>query len=278
MSYAFGYDSKIDNYKMIRTVNFGDEDDSCEVRVYALRKDSWKSVGFIPYHLSYGRAPGVLGNEAIKWIANPVESDRKVILAFHISSEMFHELPQTKCLNKEFCVSVFGFKGLLFLLGNNYMVHMDIWAMKEYGVSDSWNKLFRISQPTDIRSFEYVRPIKLLYNGEVLPEKDNKTIVIYDLKHLRVRTPNRSGGAASDVGDVITVNKYPSLSIEPEFEYQSCSPVLGNEFDCGINQESWFNLLGLTNSTTIDNDVDFALLPFPDDFEPLSCYAGSLIY
>ncbi|KAI3971283.1 hypothetical protein MKW92_042233 [Papaver armeniacum] len=188
MSYGFGYDSRIDDYKMIRVVNFADEDDSCEVRVYTLGNDSWKSLGFIPYHLSYGRAPGMLANEAIHWIANPIESDRKVILAFDISSETFQEVPQPESLSEKFHVSVCSFEGLLCLMANNFQVHMDIWVMKEYGTRDSWTKLFTILQPTDIRSFEYARPLKLFKNGEVLLEKDSQKMGIYDQKHLRVRS------------------------------------------------------------------------------------------
>ncbi|XP_026437285.1 F-box protein CPR1-like [Papaver somniferum] len=128
MSYGFSYDSRIDDYKMIRVVNFANEDDSCEVRVYTLGNDSWKSLGFIPYHLSYGRAPGSAQPESL--------------------SEKFH-------------VSVCGFESLLCLLANNFQVHMDIWVMKEYGIRDSWTKLFRISQPTDIRLFHYVKPFQI---------------------------------------------------------------------------------------------------------------------
>ncbi|KAI3835228.1 hypothetical protein MKW98_020344 [Papaver atlanticum] len=82
--------------------------------------------------------------------------------------------------------------------------------------------------------------------------------------------------------DMVMMNEFPSLPLEPKFDYQPSSSTnvynygfaLEKEFDYDVNQ--WLNLPGLTNTSTDDGIV---FEPFPDvidfEFQALSNYAGS---
>ncbi|CAL5344396.1 unnamed protein product [Camellia sinensis] len=60
--------------------------------------------------------------------------------------------------------------------------------MNDYGVKESWTKLFSIAQPQVIGSFEFVTPLAYSNSGrEVLLVQDNKKLIWYDLEHKKVK-------------------------------------------------------------------------------------------
>ncbi|KAA8516859.1 hypothetical protein F0562_017323 [Nyssa sinensis] len=78
--------------------------------------------------------------------------------------------------------------GCLSIFCNYYSDQVDIWVMKEYGVKESWINLFSVSQPTVIRSFEYVKPIAYSNSSEeVLLEQDGEKLLWYNLKNKTVK-------------------------------------------------------------------------------------------
>ncbi|XP_026450705.1 F-box protein CPR1-like [Papaver somniferum] len=174
-SYGFGFDSKTKDYKLVRLVGFNFEH-GCEVKVYTSGTNTWKSLNYIPYRLSYGRTPAVLVNGALHWITMLIvpedksvsgsDEDPRLILSFDISNESFQEVPKPDMLNDKFRNNVDVLDGYLCLLSNNYKVHVDMWVMKDYGVRESWTKLFTISRQSFIRAFDYVKPILSFKNGK----------------------------------------------------------------------------------------------------------------
>ncbi|KAI3836614.1 hypothetical protein MKX03_018352 [Papaver bracteatum] len=88
------------------------------------------------------------------------------------------------------------------------------------------------------------------------------------------------GEGGTDYDDMIMMNGSPSLELEPKFDYQPSSPKDFYNYSSALEKEfnydinQWLNLPGLTNTT---NDVVFE--PFPDlidlEFQALNNYAGS---
>lgn len=192
--FGFGYDEINDDYKVVRIIQFYGEDvwDSFEneVKVFSLKQNSWRRIQDFPYYLRYKRSWGILANGALHWVVSrkPESDPSNVIAAFDLASEEYRLVPQPDYLDTNFHMNVDVLRGCLCVLCNYVEVCVDVWMMKDYGVKESWTKLFSISQPQVIRSFEYVLPLAYSKSGsEVLLEQDGKKLVWYDLKANRVK-------------------------------------------------------------------------------------------
>lgn len=185
ISYGFGYDSKIDDYKLVRIVGFPG-DYGCEVRVYTLGKNSWTEASFLPFRLCYLRTAGVLSNENIHWVITPPQGGL-VILSFDIHNETINQVLAPKSLSNELAISICVFDGFICLLGKTDEVHVEVWVMKEYGVIESWTKIVTILQPDVVQSFWHVRPLKWFKNLQILLEKDESSLLLYDPESHKAR-------------------------------------------------------------------------------------------
>ncbi|OVA20844.1 F-box associated domain [Macleaya cordata] len=203
--------------KLVRIVG-SDSVDKSEVRVHKLGSNSWKRIKFIPYNFfTYGGVIGVLVNGALHWIASRhVEGSEasKVIVSFDIGDEIFHELPLPNGLDDKMEINVGVLGGGLCLLGNLYKVCVDVWVMKDYGVIESWTKLFTI--PHHRTCIHYLRPIQSFKYGEILFEvrllkKGNIALVSYDpnrdeiVKILKIRGCPGSFSKEAYVGSLVSL-------------------------------------------------------------------------
>ncbi|KAI3951017.1 hypothetical protein MKX01_028763, partial [Papaver californicum] len=73
--------------------------------VLTVGTDAWRSKSHVPYGFQHGHLYGVLVNEAVHWVANPLSAtlpyDRvRIILSFNVKKEMFKEVPQPQNLNE----------------------------------------------------------------------------------------------------------------------------------------------------------------------------------
>ncbi len=186
--YGFGYDEKSDDYKVVRLVQFYADDNDLwesEVKVYSLKNDSWNRVQDCPYYLYNPCSSGTLASGALHWLVNPkVKSDRtNLILAFDLAVEEYRLVPQPDFYDKNSSMDVGVLGGCLTILYNHNRHRLDVWVMKEYGVKESWTKLYSV-QP-----FEYMFPVAYSKCGEevllekVMLEKNSKRLVWYDLKN-----------------------------------------------------------------------------------------------
>ncbi|OVA03346.1 F-box domain [Macleaya cordata] len=205
--YGFGYGCKIDDYKLVSifyNFRFGSE-----VEVYTLGSNSWKKLKNIPYIVSSDlNRPGVLVNECLHWIASPNNGlkknrgskDSKVIVSFDINDEIFLEVSHPEQLDDKFGKHLGVLGGCLCLVSSLAMddnvESVDVWVMKEYGVRESWTKMFTIAQETLGECIDKLRPIQSFKNGKILLEtEDNDTnaLVLYDPKHETSRVLNIRG-------------------------------------------------------------------------------------
>ncbi|OVA01215.1 F-box domain [Macleaya cordata] len=198
-AYGFGYDCKIEDYKLVKIVSSRDNEFDGEVMVYTLGSNSWRTIQIFPYEILCGTEPGVLVNGALHWIASARFSlgTPELIVSFDIGDERFQELPQSEYFDLMFnkCVGMLG--GCLCVFGKRYVVDwfnryrdFEVWVMKDYGVGESWTKLFTIAgcQQTPFGPFISLRPMQFFKNGECLLEKDKNALVLYDPKHKTSRT------------------------------------------------------------------------------------------
>ena len=99
ITYGFGYDRTIDDYKVIRNAYFQDDRQSwsTNVQVYTLGTNSWRNIGCTTYKIACDWRSGVYLNGAIYWI------DKKInkIISFDIENEKYQELPKQPDLSNE---------------------------------------------------------------------------------------------------------------------------------------------------------------------------------
>ncbi|XP_074307572.1 F-box protein CPR1-like [Silene latifolia] len=186
--YGFGYDHVNDDYKLVRVIQFtGDDEFDSEVKVYSLKSGSWGRIHDFPreYYLSYKRAWGNYVNGFLHWVVtrNPESDGTKLIIAFDLGSEEYKIVSQPEYSGGEFHMNVDVLKGCLCVLCNYVDVKTDVWVMEEYGVQNSWTKLFSIAQGDIIGIYEYVRPLACSKEGSrVLVEQDGKSLFWFDLE------------------------------------------------------------------------------------------------
>ncbi|KAL8096470.1 hypothetical protein AgCh_037436 [Apium graveolens] len=67
-------------------------------------------------------------------------------------------------------------------------VSIDVWLMNEYGVGNSWCKLFSLEHPQLVRS-QYVTPVAFSKSRrDVLVEVGDKKVIWYSLERKEIRT------------------------------------------------------------------------------------------
>uniref|UniRef100_A0A803LLA9 F-box domain-containing protein n=1 Tax=Chenopodium quinoa TaxID=63459 RepID=A0A803LLA9_CHEQI len=186
--YGFGYDKLNDDYKLVRVIQmFADNSDDhvSEVKLYSLKSNSWKKVGEYSNKYYIGNSNisgGVYLNGCLHWfyVRKPVSDGVIVLVAFDIGTEKIQGV----------------IDGCLMVRVAYRRVRTDVWIMKEYGVKESWTKLFTVPQRECLGVYHSLKPIVYLNkNGseEVLFEKNFETLVWFDLKRRRSKTVNTRG-------------------------------------------------------------------------------------
>ncbi|KAM5584122.1 F-box protein CPR1-like [Rosa sericea] len=154
--YGFGYLSATDDYKVIANFEVfevsddnydGDEVEGKEkeMHIFSSKANIWKRTEApldsniaAPLHSNI-EYEGTLSNEALHWLE---PEDNLGVLAFDLAKEEFRRLPLPRILDGDFReLRAFGDCLCAFDCAN---VDVDLWVMKEYGVADSWTKLFKL--------------------------------------------------------------------------------------------------------------------------------------
>lgn len=204
IGYGFGYDSKSCSYKFVSIFSEPDTDLS-EVQMYRLGSGLWKSFdSCIAYQFSR-EEPGVFLDGALHWLVSSHmgndESQPRVLISMDMEDGVFKEIAQPEHMDDFDYTFVGGLRGCLCLLCSVSNAKFEIWQMKDYGVGESWSKVFKTDYPElmtmGIRSFRYIRRLVSLRNGEIFFEAcDQHGVVDVVRTHLdeKERCQNSGGG------------------------------------------------------------------------------------
>ncbi|XP_022774049.1 F-box protein CPR30-like [Durio zibethinus] len=198
-SVAFGYDLKNHRYKAVRITKSRRDNDrrtsmvrmSYNVEVYTLGTYSWRQVNNGKLNSLNSRqisAPhgSFYFNGAIHWKGFPERPDSNdiVIIVFNLSDEEFDIIPLPDDVKPFMHFLVWDRSFAVSHVTHRNHSLLDIFAMKEYGVKESWTKVFAI----EIGHFIFVRPLAVWKNNEIvfeiMDDKDriNFQLVTYNLK------------------------------------------------------------------------------------------------
>ncbi|XP_058219531.1 F-box/kelch-repeat protein At3g06240-like isoform X2 [Rhododendron vialii] len=165
---GFGFDPVSNDFKVVRVVHTDDRI-SPDVEIYTLKTGRWRYISekALPLMIEE-RFRQAYVNGAAHWMAfhqgTLLTCFRYTILSFNMSDEVFNEILVPDSITLEGGLVVFKESLCLFQqCVNDNDDHYLVWIMKEYGVSTSWAKLFRIDLCGGLW-----RPLGLRKNGEVI--------------------------------------------------------------------------------------------------------------
>lgn len=178
---GFGYDEVVEDYKVLRIVYYGYP--LSQVEVYSLGSDSWREVKTSVKFLVFESGSSVFLNGAFHWTALGFEemNGKKLIVGFGLREEVFKYIMPPKFevgAGEKFSWNVVALKGMLGVIGSvkrGAGKTFEVWVMEEYGVVSSWMKYRSFEIGTQVG-----RSLGCGLNGEVLVEKDDSELVLYD--------------------------------------------------------------------------------------------------
>ncbi|XP_026452425.1 F-box protein CPR1-like [Papaver somniferum] len=191
--YGVCYDWKIHDYKLFLIVTKRYDEIFPEVWVSRLGSNIWKRIGNVPYDHSHVPDKNIYG--IVHWIKHT-----KVIVSYDIVEERTRdEFQIPSCYLDDEWYSFYrmdvGFLGEDLYLSVNiiwYDCNIDLWVMKDYGVIDSWTKIFSISKTST--NFRSLRPLHylnkdcdILLHGNVKYSYED-VLVSCDPKNGRLKT------------------------------------------------------------------------------------------
>ncbi|EYU39783.1 hypothetical protein ABFS82_06G173300 [Erythranthe guttata] len=201
--HAFGYDESTRDYKVLLAHSVLSKKNRYEttVKIYSLRTDSWKRIKFFnnSRHPSDSRVSGIFVNGKIHWCKDTEPNSRCDIVSFDLGSEVWGSVAEPSCVESGYyeSPSLGVLDGCLCVLYDFSRSRIVVWAMKEYGVSESWAKTVTVpyvdltlSNPSIIRPSLCVGP-----KGEILCMLGS-SLMIYNPNDNRFRRPGmRNFGA-----------------------------------------------------------------------------------
>ncbi|PRQ33581.1 putative F-box domain, galactose oxidase/kelch, beta-propeller, F-box associated interaction [Rosa chinensis] len=155
--YGFGYVSATDSYKVIakRRLDPRTEEDDGSALIFSSKPNIWKRIESPLFSkMAY---KGALVNEALHWLSYR----DVVIIAFDLAKEELRTMPLPEHNNVENFGYLGAFGSCLCVYDEAYIKSgsVDLWVMRDYGVADSWTKMFRLKVSDRPEDINYLKPI-----------------------------------------------------------------------------------------------------------------------
>lgn len=198
-SVGFGFDPISNDFKVVRVVerfvvfNIFEEGLSknsfrkeIEAEVYRASSGLWRQIDLGPVIFGFQWVSTTYMNGVFFWWTKHEVDDK--IISFDFSDEIFKttSLPEIGNADTYSCkLTVLNSFVAILVIPHDHEVmrscfeiwphFVDIWVLIEFGVKESWNKLFTITTPSTWR-----RPLGFWKNGELFIENGNNQLVLYD--------------------------------------------------------------------------------------------------
>ncbi|XP_060171333.1 F-box/kelch-repeat protein At3g23880-like [Lycium barbarum] len=185
--YGFGYDELHEDYKVVSVCS------SNEVNIYGLNSDSWRRNidDDFPSWRRLDKSEGIFVNGKLHWANNTSENNRSYIswsiICIGLADGKWGKM-ELPCFREKDsddimpCISMVGSD--LCVSCNSESSHTDVWIMKEYGVKESWTKMFTIKRPHNVY---LVSPFFCTSDKSEFLFKFGPACVIYNQKNDSIR-------------------------------------------------------------------------------------------
>ncbi|KAK1367171.1 putative F-box domain-containing protein [Heracleum sosnowskyi] len=217
--YGFGYDGVNDDYKVLSVLQPAHAVDGYKVLVYGMKTDSWKRLQNLPSHFQNIGAWCIYSSGALHWLVIKTVGQESCISIFAVDLgvEKYREVPMPKVQHKD--INEMGlviFDRSLCLLEYHPHIRVDVWVMNDYGVENSWCKLFTVEHKKVIRNYcMSVIPIAYSKNrGDVLLQVDNMKAMWYNLQRKKIKT-------IKNMPDSFGLEAYTESIVPPDYKLWS---------------------------------------------------------
>jgi len=187
MTSGFGYDSFTDNYKVVVVLQYFIHGKAykTEVKVHTLGTNSWKSIQECPLGVLSMQQSGKFVSHKIHWLAS-IDDEWKIpcfTVSFDLGNESYKKVLPPDYGDIHACnLALSVLRDCLCLVTCH-----DIWVMTDYGIQESWTKLFTFSNmPDPAKSYSLTKAISAFEDGQVLleyVENQKKNVGVYDSKN-----------------------------------------------------------------------------------------------
>ncbi|KAI3509655.1 hypothetical protein L1887_25098 [Cichorium endivia] len=215
--FGFGFHPVTNEYKVVKIVYYRNKQGKrrvirnnrnypkSEVQILTIskqsNKNSWRSLGKVPYQLDRQATEVPVVNGRIHWLSRPGRIAGVVgraIISFDLKDEQFKVVakpPNVTVVRSNYHLA--DIRGCLAAVISCGYGKLEIWVMKEYDSKESWMKEFVIHgvYPARVPNYEFrhqigrralsgrmVRVLCVLKNGEILLEYRGGSLVKYDPK------------------------------------------------------------------------------------------------
>lgn len=181
--YGFGYDEVNRDYKVV--VGFHNESYHysflVKAKMYSLNSDFWTSIEDFKSGVLGGKS-GVFVNGKLHWANSVYRRSGWDIISVDLADRTWGKVEQPYYGEGDFGWTLGVLGRNLSVCCNYYTIQTDVWVLKEYGVEESWIKMFTIDIPCDPMMRH--APCQFLYmsnRGEIL-HQFGSTFMIYNPK------------------------------------------------------------------------------------------------
>ncbi|KAF8031661.1 hypothetical protein BT93_D0772 [Corymbia citriodora subsp. variegata] len=199
---GFGFDAGSNDHKILRILYFPDNDRRWfgRVEIYSLRADSWRSLECeVPAFRPHNKAVFLNGN--LHWVAAKLDDlgreskDGSRIFLFNVAGEVFDEMAMPEEIETSdeddfvllVSVAVLNDSLAVFVcrsypFGPAIYSACSVWVMRDYGVPQSWTKLYDFETGHVVIAF-----FGFTWNGEPSIREDNGDTISWNPITGRVR-------------------------------------------------------------------------------------------
>ncbi|KNA24179.1 hypothetical protein SOVF_018080 [Spinacia oleracea] len=134
---GFGYDCISDDYKVLQfAMKPSSGKIEYETLLYSWRTNAWEIIQNPPWNWDTVKLfPGILVNNSLHWMG----CENKEIKCFNLSTKRYYEITLPGKISPGYSPTLGILRGQLAVV----TYYLDIWILKEYGVQESWTRLFR---------------------------------------------------------------------------------------------------------------------------------------
>ncbi|GER44985.1 F-box and associated interaction domains-containing protein, partial [Striga asiatica] len=177
--FGFGYNSSARDYTVVSVdyMKISEQEEKTDAYVYTFKSNTWKWAMNEPVHRIGTRFPGgVLAGGRLHWFRD----DKLGIVSFDLADKFFRKVEMDLAMMvknsdplsmwNRLQIAVLG--GYLSLVVDNHL-QIVIWGMREYGVKESWERMYTLGQSffeeySFVGGSNSIRVLGLRKNGDIL--------------------------------------------------------------------------------------------------------------